>query len=129
MVFWLFCQQAGAAAATIAMAFPAQNEFGSIVKTDVACHDHNVAENISDNAVMTSLQSHSDVAEKNESSATSSQSCCDVSCQCCMSGCHSMLSSESNQNIIATSPQPDDNYLSLVPQIPFNSVFRPPIIA
>ena len=127
MIFWLFCQQAGAAAGAIAMVFPSQNELGSIVQTDVPCHDHYTAENIPYKTSLTSLDSHSDVSENLEPSTSSSQSCCDISCQCCMSGCQSMLSSESNQNIPAPSVYTGDDYLSVIPHTPASSLFRPPI--
>ena len=133
MIFWLFCQQAGAAAVTVVEALPHQNESELAMQTDVPCHEKNMPEGILDATPeitkFTNTHSHRDTIQKIESNSDIDGSCCDVSCQCCVSGCQSMLSGGSDQSHHTSSMNPEDNYSFVVPQVLSSSLFRPPIIS
>ena len=129
MVFWFFCQQAGAAVITVVEVLPDQNESELTVQTGVSCHEKNMLEGTSDTTKSTNKHSHSDTVQKTKSNTVLSEDCCDVSCQCCISGCQSMLSDGLDRNHLTSSIGPEDNYSFVTPKILSSSLFRPPIIS
>lgn len=128
MIIWMLCQQAGAAVISIVNTLPDQNRIETTVQGDASCHDSSALEPSSDFSKSIHSHSYSDATQKVESHAGSAEKCCDVVCQCCVSGCQSVLNGGSDQNQLTAPVSPEDNYSFVVPKILSNSLFRPPII-
>ncbi len=109
---------------------PYQNGAELAVQTDVPCHGNSLTESASDVNKPTLVHSHSNNSQKGESQFSAlTENCCDVSCQCCVSGCQSVLGGGSDQNQRTSPSSPEDNYSFVVPKLLPSSLFRPPIIS
>ncbi len=112
----------------VANTFPNQNEAETVVQGDGSCHENVMAEPGFDFNKPMHSPAHSDATQKVESHAGSAENCHEVVCQCCVSGCQSLLSGGSDQNQFSSPVSPEDNYSFVVPKIPSSLLFRPPII-
>lgn len=132
MIFWLFCQQAGAVISSVVLVSSDngsfQNEFSVEHPAVVSCHDNSAVELASDVSLKVGAHHHSETAQTNGALMEHDQQCCDIDCRCGVGGCLSMLGSESNQTTLALSFHQNDSYGSVFPQSLVRSLFRPPIV-
>jgi hypothetical protein len=124
MVLWLLCQQAGAITLAFNNVAPVLEDPG--INSQASCHDKNNADSFSDEASV--VHHHGDVSSKAKPSTMTNQACCDVSCQCCIGGCLSVINHVFDRTLVLLDYQSFSLNLFAVLQAPAQSLFRPPIV-